>query len=195
MKRYRLKESTGRCMNEIELIQGILNGNQQDFELLIKKYQPNVFRTVIGLLHNKEDAEEITQDVFIKVYQSLSSFSGKAAFSTWLYRIAVNASLNFLKKRKRAGFWVGLSDLLQIASKDKQAETVLTEKSEKAIIQKAIDGLPEKQRLAFVLAKYEELPQRQVAEILEISEGAVEQLILRAKNNLKKKLGTELEEP
>ncbi|MBK8088508.1 MAG: RNA polymerase sigma factor [Chitinophagaceae bacterium] len=63
---------------------------------------------------------------------------------------------------------------------------MLTEKSQKSIIQKAIDSLPEKQRLAFVLAKYEELPQRQVAEILEVSEGAVEQLILRAKNNLKK---------
>ena len=182
-------------MHDIELIQGVLNGNQQDFELLIKKYQTNVFRTVIGLLHNKEDAEEITQDIFIKVYQSLSSFSGKAAFSTWLYRIAVNTSLNFLKKRKRAGFWIGLSDLLQIPSKDKQAEAVLTEKSQKSIIQKAIDSLPEKQRLAFVLAKYEELPQRQVAEILEVSEGAVEQLILRAKNNLKKKLEIELEEP
>ncbi|MBK8088507.1 MAG: hypothetical protein IPK31_11455 [Chitinophagaceae bacterium] len=67
-------------MHDIELIQGVLNGNQQDFELLIKSISQMYFRTVIGLLHNKEDAEEITQDIFIKVYQSLSSFSGKAAF-------------------------------------------------------------------------------------------------------------------
>ncbi len=182
-------------MNEIELIHRILEGNQQDFALLIKKYETNVFRTAIGLVHSKEDAEEITQDVFVKVYRSLSSFSGKSAFSTWLYRITVNSSLNFLRKKKRSGFWVGLSDLLQIASKDRAAETIMTEKSEKAVIQQAINSLPEKQRLAFVLAKYEELPQKQVAEIMNLSEGAVEQLILRAKNNLKKKLEKELEEP
>ena len=81
-------------MHESELIQSILDGNQQDFKLLIKKYETNVFRAAIGFLHNKQDAEEITQDVFVKVYQSLSSFKGKAAFSTWLYRITVNTSLN-----------------------------------------------------------------------------------------------------
>ena len=98
-------------MDEYELIQSILSGNQQDFKLLIKKYEANVFRTAIGFLHNKQDAEDITQDVFIKVYQSLSSFNGKAAFSTWLYRITVNSSLNFLRKKKRRGFWVALSEL------------------------------------------------------------------------------------
>ncbi|MBK8785060.1 MAG: RNA polymerase sigma factor [Chitinophagaceae bacterium] len=182
-------------MHESELIQSILDGNQQDFKLLIKKYETNVFRAAIGFLHNKQDAEEITQDVFVKVYQSLSSFKGKAAFSTWLYRITVNTSLNYLRKKKRRGFWIGLSDLLQIPSKDKQTETIITERSEKIIIQHAIDKLPEKQRLAFVLSRYEELPQRQVAEIMKITEGAVEQLILRAKSNLKKKFEKELEWP
>ena len=105
-------------MHEVELIQSILYGNQQNFKLLIKKYEANVFRTAIGFLHNKQDAEEITQDVFVKVYQSLSSFRGKAAFSTWLYRITVNTCLNYLRKKKRRGFWIGLSDLLQIPSKD-----------------------------------------------------------------------------
>lgn len=182
-------------MHEIELIQSVLNGNDRDFELLIKKYQTNVFRTVIGLLHNKEDAEEITQDVFIKVFQSLSTFNGNAAFSTWLYRIAINMSLNYLKKKKRSQFWVGLSELIQLPSNEKQVEVVLSEKSEQSIIQSAIDNLPEKQKLAFVLAKYEELPQKQVAEILNISEGAVEQLLIRAKTNLKKRLEKELERP
>jgi RNA polymerase sigma-70 factor, ECF subfamily len=182
-------------MQEFELIQSILKGNQQDFKLLIKKYEANVFRTAIGFLHNKQDAEDITQEVFIKVYQSLSSFNGKAAFSTWLYRITVNTSLNYLRKKKRRGFWIGLSNLLQIPSKDKQPEAIITERSEKGIIQQAIENLPEKQRLAFVLSRYEELTQRQVAEIMHTSEGAVEQLILRAKNNLKNILEKELERP
>lgn len=180
-------------MHEAELIHSILEGNQQDYTILIKQYQANVFRTAMGLLHNKEDAEEITQDVFVKVYQSLSSFNGKAAFSTWLYRITVNTSLNYLQKKKRRRFWVGLSDILQVASKDRSVETIIAERSENELVRQALDALPEKQRLAFIFTKYEELPQKQVAEIMNISPGAVEQLLLRAKANLKKILEKKLE--
>lgn len=67
-------------MQDVELIQSILDGNTRDYEQLVKKYQTNVFRTAIGLLHNKEDAEEVTQDVFIKVFHSLSSFAGNQLF-------------------------------------------------------------------------------------------------------------------
>jgi RNA polymerase sigma-70 factor, ECF subfamily len=180
-------------MHEAELIHSILEGNQQDYTILIKQYQANVFRTAMGLLHNKEDAEEITQDVFVKVYQSLSSFNGKAAFSTWLYRITVNTSLNYLQKKKRRRFWVGLSDILQVASKDRSVEAIIAERSENELVRQALDALPEKQRLAFIFTKYEELPQKQVAEIMNISPGAVEQLLLRAKANLKKILEKKLE--
>lgn len=175
-------------MDEFTLIQNILDGNQADFERLIKMYQPNVFRTAMGLLHNKEDAEEITQDVFLKIYDSLSSFNQKAALSTWVYRVTINASLNFLKRKKGNRLLVGLSALFGLASKEKQGEKLVTEKEEKDAIRKAMQELPEKQRLAFVLTKYEELPQRQVAEIMQVSEGAIEQLVIRARNNLRKKL-------
>lgn len=182
-------------MNDGELIHSILQGNQRDYERLIQKYHPNVFRTAMGLLHNKEDAEELTQDVFIKVYQSLSTFAGKAAFSTWLYRITVNTGLTYLRKKKRQRIWVSLSSLFQQPSADKQPEVLVTEKSEREIIQQAIESLQQKQRIAFVLAKYEELPQKQVALVMGISEGAVEQLLLRAKYNLKKILGKKLPLP
>ena len=175
-------------MYETELINSVLSGNQQDYGLLIKKYQPNVFRTAIGFLHNKEDAEEITQDVFIKAFHSLSSYSGKAAFSTWLYRITVNTSLNFIRKKKRSGFWTELTSLFQTPSTNKLANVIIEENAEKAVISGAIQELPEKQRLAFVLTKYEELSQKEVAEIMKISEGAVEQLVIRAKKNLRIKL-------
>lgn len=182
-------------MNDGELIHSILEGNQRDYERLIQQYHPNVFRTAMGLLHNKEDAEEVTQDVFIKVYQSLSTFTGKSAFSTWLYRITVNTSLNFIRKKKRQKIWVNLSSLFQQPSADKQPEILVSEKSEKEIIQRAIESLQEKQRIAFVLAKYEELPQKQVAQVMDITEGAVEQLLLRAKTNLKKILEKKLQRP
>lgn len=175
-------------MDDTELIQNVLNGNQRDFERLVEKYQSAVFRMAIGLLHNKEDAEEIVQDVFIKVYKSLSSFDAKAAFSTWLYRVTVNASLNVLRKKKRQKLWVELSDILQLRSKEKQADALLTEQSDNTLIYQAMKDLPAMQRVAFVLSKYEELPQARVAEILHLSTGAVEQLIYRAKRNLKQKL-------
>ena len=170
------------------MIQNILDGSQPDFERLIKIYQPNVFRTAMGLLHNKEDAEEITQDVFLKVYDSLSSFNQRATLSTWIYRVTINTSLNFLKKKKGNRLLVGLSALLGLASKEKQSEKLVIDKEEKDSIRKAMQELPEKQRLAIVLTKYEELPQKQVAEIMHISEGAVEQLVIRARKNLRKSL-------
>ncbi len=175
-------------MDDTELIQNVLNGNQRDFERLVEKYQSTVFRIAIGLLHNKEDAEEIVQDVFIKVYKSLSSFDAKAAFSTWLYRVTVNSSLNVLRKKKRQKLWVELSDILQLRSKEKQADVQMVEQSDNAFIYQAMNELPAMQRVAFILSKYEELPQARVAEILHLSTGAVEQLIYRAKNNLQQKL-------
>lgn len=182
-------------MNDGELIHNILEGNQRDYERLIQIYYPNVFRTAMGLLHNKQDAEEVAQDVFIKIYQSLSSFAGKAAFSTWLYRITVNTSLSYLRKKKRRQLWVSVSSLFQQPSADKLPEILVTEKSEREIIQRAIESLPQKQRIAFVLAKYEELTQKQVAQVMGISEGAVEQLLQRAKFNLKKILTKKLQWP
>ena len=179
-------------MQDSELIKNVLEGRQQDFSLLVKKYQQPVFRTANGFVHHTADAEEITQDVFLKAFFKLSSFNGKAAFSTWLYRITVNVSINFLKKKKRSQFWTGLSTLLQLASNDKNAEMMLVEKSQKQLIEQAIDQLPLKQRTAFVLSKYEELPQKEVAAVMHITEGAVEQLVIRAKTNLKKNLEKEL---
>jgi RNA polymerase sigma-70 factor, ECF subfamily len=176
-------------MQDIELIQGILAGNRENFELLIKQYQSNVFRVAIGLVHSKQDAEEISQDVFLKVYQSLKDFNKEAAFSTWLYRITINTSLNFLRSRKRNKLWSGVVAFFQSNSAEASVEAKMIEDAGFHLIKGAIDDLPEKQRLAFVLTKYEDLSEKKVADIMSITEGAVEQLVLRAKNNLRKKLG------
>lgn len=175
-------------MQEFELIDSILNGNQKDFERLVQKYESPVFRVAMGLVHNKEDAEEITQDVFLKAYRGLPGFHHKAQLSTWLYRITVNTALNFLRRKKKNPFWTSLSGLFQLPSKDSSAELRISEKTDHEVVKLAIDSLPQKQRLAFVLTRYEELPQKQVASIMRTSEGAVEQLVLRARKNLRKKL-------
>lgn len=175
-------------MQDFDLIDSIIAGNQKDFERLITKYQPNVFRVSIGLLHNKEDAEEVTQDVFLKLYYSLGGFNKRSSFSTWLYRLTVNTTLNFLRRKERRRSWTRLSGIFQLSTTDSSPERRMVTHSDSELIRQAIDSLPEKQRLAFVLTKYEELSQKEVAPIMNISEGAVEQLVLRAKNNLRKKL-------
>ena len=176
-------------MTDPDIIQSVLNGDQNSYTLIVEKYQSNVFRTAIGFVHNKEDAEEITQDVFVKAYQALPSFKGTSAFSTWLYRITVNMAINFLRKKKRRNFWSSLADTFQVASKEKSAAVRLEDSEQNILVENAINALPENQRVAFVLSKYEALPQKEIASVMKITEGAVEQLLIRAKNNLRKKLG------
>jgi len=175
-------------MEEAARIQSILAGHTAEFTHLVNAYETSVFRIVMGFVHQKEDAEDITQEVFVKAFQSLDRYAGRSSFSTWLFRIAIHTSLNELKRRKRRTLWSMTADMLQLPSTNKDPEQKLAEKTEQDQIRRAIDRLPEKQRMAFILSRYEELPQREVALIMEISEGAVEQLLLRARDNLKKTL-------
>lgn len=134
----------------------------------------------------------MTQDIFIKAFQSLRTFNGEAEFSTWLYRISVNTSINQLNKIKNRGFIHFAEEVLQNlfnkASDDKNPQQQLEQTESDKAIRKAIDSLPEKQRTAFVLSKYDDLTQKEIATIMQSTEGAVEQLLQRAKISLQKKL-------
>ena len=188
-------------MNDNEIIKDILRGDKDKFRVLIDHHKNMVFRTVMGFVHEKDDADDLTQDVFIQAYQSLSRFKGEASFSTWLYRIAVNASLNKIRKSPIQVLFQRFDDSIP-DNIDKQSPgpvmdeqnpenlLILNEKSQ--WIQKALDSLPEKQRTAIVLSKYDDLPQKEIAGIMNISEGAVEALLQRAKNNLRKKLSGQI---
>lgn len=177
-------------MSDEQLIKEIISGSHAAFETLMDKYQLQVFRTVIGFVHIKEDAEEVTQDIFIKVYQSLPSFNYDSEFSTWLYRITVNMSLNSLRKNKKNRMLQSLEAIFSYRTEEKTPLEELEQAERDKRIRMAIDTLPEKQRMAFILSNYEELSQKKIAEVMNRSEGAVEQLLQRAKKNLHKKLGT-----
>ncbi|NLV18507.1 MAG: RNA polymerase sigma factor [Bacteroidetes bacterium] len=181
-------------MNEKEIIQLILKGDSEKFRLLVEKYQNMVFRTCIGFVHNKEDAEDLTQEIFIRVYQSLSQFKGNAAFSTWLYRIAINASLNkinrsplksFFKSRDERHDTAGSVENISIFSDNEDPEKIMITREHREWLGKAVDSLPDKQKTALVLSRYDGLPQKEIAEIMNTTEGAVESLLQRAKNNLR----------
>lgn len=154
-----------------------------------------VYNTVLGFVQNMEDAEDVTQDVFIKVYENIGRFKQQCKLSTWIYRISITQAADFIrhkKRKKRAGFLSGLFGLnneLLHDPPDFIHPGVLTENKERsAILFKAINQLPEKQKTAFMLQKMQDLSQQKIAEIMELNEGAVESLLMRAKGNLKKLL-------
>lgn len=177
-------------MSDEQLINKILSGDTSAFKTLMEKYQLRVFRTAMGFVHSKEDAEDIVQDIFMKVYQSLASFKGESEFMTWLYRITVNMSINFVNRNRKNRLFQSLEGVLYRPSGEKTPLELLEVSERDRRIRNAIDSLPEKQRMAFVLSKYEELPQKTIASVMNTSEGAVEQLLQRARNNLQKKLST-----
>lgn len=182
-------------MNENELIKLILQGESDKFRIFVEKYRQMVFRTCMGFVHNKEDADDLTQEVFIQAYRSLPDFKMKSAFSTWLYRIAVNASLNKVRRSSRISFIDRIESLFgsdspgagQLFDTD-DPENIIIKKEHSQWLQRALDSLPEKQRTAIVLSKYDDLSQKEIAEIMKTSEGAVEALLHRAKKKLREKL-------
>ncbi len=179
-------------MTDKEIIDKVLRGDTTAFGLLVEKYQSMVFRTAIGFVHVREDAEDIAQDVFMKIYQSLQSYHGDAEFSTWIYRITINTCINSVNKKRYKTFMEYAGELflsvVNKATKDANPEQQCIELENESVILRAIDSLPEKQRTAFILSKFDDLPQKEIASIMQTSEGAVEQLLQRAKNNLLKKV-------
>lgn len=184
-------------MSEAEIIQKLQEGDEEAFRRLVEKYRQLVVNTCFGLVHNLEDAEDIAQDVFIEVFRSVHKFRADSKISTWLYRIAANRSLNFIRDNKRRKlaqsieeiFSPGKERLGSFSPEKTSAPDNEIENSERAaILHKAIDSLPQNQRVAFTLNKYEDLSYKEIAAVMKTSVSSVESLIYRAKKNLQKKL-------
>lgn len=179
-------------MTELELIQRLKSGDGIAFRELVESRQSLVFNTVLGFLQNREDAEDVTQDVFVKVFEAIQQFKGESALSTWVYRVAVTTALEFLrrkKRKKRFGFLspvFGEDNQPTLDLPDFEHPGVVLDNREKAgMLFKAIQQLPENQRIAFLLNKLEGLSYHEVSEIMQTSLSAVESLLHRAKSNLK----------
>lgn len=184
-------------MDEPHLIKGIQEGDRKAFQILVETHLRMVVNTCMGIVHNKIDAEDLAQDVFIEVFRGAGNFKGDSKLSTWLYRIATNRSLNLIRNNKRRRFFQSIEEAFtggrncnhEISQNNAdQPDKNITDKERSKILHHAIDHLPEKQRVAFTLNKYEELPYQQIAEIMEISLASVETLIHRAKKNLQSQL-------
>jgi RNA polymerase sigma-70 factor (ECF subfamily) len=175
-------------MTDQEIIGQILQGDRNRYKLLVERYQSIVFRTCMGFLHNKEDADDLTQDIFIQTYQTLPAYKGEASFSTWMNKLRKSSKNSLLQRLENVfGSEKGKEYNLPV-SDGENPETLIIREERNEWVQKALNSLPEKQRTAIVLSKYDDLSQREIAVIMETTEGAVEALIQRAKANLREKL-------
>jgi RNA polymerase sigma-70 factor (ECF subfamily) len=181
--------------DELKLIEKLKNGDESAFKLIVETRKDLVYNTALGLLQNAEDAEDITQEVFIKVYESVHQFKGESAFSTWLYKIAVTKSLELIRSRKRKKRFAFITSILGENNELKHDPPEfhhpgiqLDNRERAATLFKAIAKLPDNQRVAFTLHKLEGVSYIEIGDVMQLSVSAVESLIHRAKSNLKKDL-------
>jgi RNA polymerase sigma-70 factor (ECF subfamily) len=169
---------------ESDLVQQAQAGQTEAFSVLVDRYRQKVFQTCMGFLHNTDDAEDLTQEIFVKAWNALNSFDGRAAFSTWLYRIAVNKAINQTRRNMLRSF-TGINDeVTESGYSDDDAESKLMRSEQREQIKGAVNRLKTKQKKAFVLFYYQELSLMEVAAVLEMSPKATESLIFRARKKL-----------
>lgn len=174
------------------LVEETSQGNDASFKELTLRFQDRVYNTCFGFLKKAEDAQEIAQDVFIHIYENADSFRGESKAGTWIYRIAVNKSLEFIRwrsRKKRSGFFNSISIDDQWEKSNWEHPGIQMESQERAkILYSKIEALPENQRTAYTLHKIEGLAYKEISKIMKISLSAVESLIFRANANLRKQL-------
>ncbi len=184
-------------MGEREIIKEIIAGDETAFRKLVEMYQSLVVNTCLGLVHNLADAEDLAQEVFIEVFRSINKFKANSKISTWLYRIAVNRSLNFIRDNKKNRWFQSLDEVVKsknvviksmTANKADEPGFQLENRQRATILHEAIDTLPKNQKVAFTLSKYEDLSNQEISEVMELSVSAIDALLHRAKKNLQKKL-------
>lgn len=185
-------------MTEQDLIQGLRDADESAFKYLVDTYQDRIFNTAIGIVQNAEDAEDVAQEVFIQVYRSIHSFKGESKLSTWLYRIATTRALDLLRSRKskkRFGFMQRLfgdnNEPIHEIPDYHHPGLALDQKENAAKLFRAINQLPDNQKTAFTLHKLEDLSYMEIADVMKTSVPAVESLMHRAKQNLRKILEKE----
>lgn len=186
--------------SDLALIKKFNKGSLEAFEELVSRYESKVMNLALRFTRNQEDAEEVVQDVFTTLYRKLQGFEGKSAFSSWLYRIVVNASFMKLRKRKQQTT-VHLEDLVQERGVDKDLllggtrhDSIPSHRELREVLQGAIDKLPEQYRSVFILRDIDALSNEEVAEILDLSVPAVKSRLHRSRLMLRKKLARYYEE-
>ena len=175
---------------ENEIIRSVLRGNVNDFEKLVTAYEKNVYNIALRMVGDPDDAADMTQETFIKAYRALSGFRGDSKFSTWLYRIASNVCLDFLRSRSRHP-QVSLSTVdeddratFELPDMRQNPEEQLMKKLGMEAVRRGLEQLPEQQRQILVLRELGGLSYAELAQTLGLEEGTVKSRIFRARKRL-----------
>jgi RNA polymerase sigma-70 factor (ECF subfamily) len=169
-----------------ELIQQILAGDSKPFSLLVTKHQRSVFSTAYGMLGNQQDAEDVTQEVFVTAFRKLATFEGRSSFLTWLRRIAFNLAIDLRRRKKSRGSATqfAVADDIVSTKESSVADSMITSETV-STVRRAIDSLPDEQRVVVVLRDLQDLDYSEIAELLSIPIGTVRSRLHRARLELK----------
>ncbi len=178
-------------ISDDDVILSVLDGKVQNFEIIINRYNLKIINFVNKMISDYDEAQNITQDIFLKLYESLKKYRMEGSFKTFIFTIARNTTLNYIKRSKRMSFFSQMPSRHcvdnYIVSKD-EPEKALEKKEKDKELMSALSELKENQRLALILKVYLEMSYNEIAEITNWSIPKIETLISRAKGNLKDKL-------
>jgi RNA polymerase sigma-70 factor (ECF subfamily) len=172
-------------------------GDDSAFDYLVQKYRRPMINFMFRMAHNSAAAEDLAQEVFLRVYRSRQNYEASAKFTTWLYRIATNLAVNHARdtRHDRPENTVSLDEpddqsghTLDLPDKTPGAEETIVRRERVAAIRQRVQALPERQRIAVVMHKYQQMEYRQIAEVLKLSESATKSLLFRAYETLREQL-------
>lgn len=186
-----------RDLSDADVMLRVKNGDDAGFEYLVGKYRRPMLSFMYRMAHNTSIAEELVQEVFLRVYRSRETYNAEAKFSTWLYRIATNLAVNHARdtKHERPELSVNLDEpdpetgtTMDLADTTPNVEQNIIRRERLAAIRRQVENLPERQRVAVLMHKYQGMDYKQISEVLKLSESATKSLLFRAYETLRDKL-------
>ena len=184
-------------LSDAEIMLRAKAGDQSAFEYLVQKYRRPMVSFMYRMARNAAAAEDLAQEVFLRVYRSRESYEATAKFTTWLYRIATNLAVNHARdtRHERPEVQVSLDEpdeetgtTLELPDGHLTAEQVMVRRERMKAIRSKVEALPEQQKLAVIMHKYQQMDYKQIAEVLKKSESATKSLLFRAYENLREQL-------
>ena len=183
--------------SDADIMLQVKAGDDSAFEYLVQKYRRPMVSFMFRMAHNNAAAEDLAQEVFLRVYRSRESYEASAKFTTWLYRIATNLAVNHARdtRHERPENTVSLDEpdeesghTLDLPDRTPSAEETIVQRERLAAIRQRVQALPERQRIAVVMHKYQQMEYRQIADVLKLSESATKSLLFRAYETLREQL-------
>jgi RNA polymerase sigma-70 factor (ECF subfamily) len=183
---------------DVQLMLDVKAGDEQSFELLLRKYRTPLVNFLYRMVRNSAAAEDLAQEVFLRVYRARQEYAPSAKFTTWMFRIATNLALNSVRDNRHRQMEISIDQTgdngedeqpaMEVPDRTPTVEQELVARSRAELIMKAIHALPEKQRAAVLLHKFQEMDYDEIARVLECSESALKSLLFRAYETLRVEL-------